>query len=397
MGCQPADASGAPGDFLPVIYATPSRRNTNLPSDGRLADGSARSLSEQLRELEAQLGSINEMSLPAPGQRSRLPMSLGRPIGLTQPEGFPRILSAGTDDDADSPPPARGGALRRGIAVAGSGLLLLTATAILPSLIWPHVQPPAPPVTETPAAAPRTERFAFAARDMALAPHAPASVSTPALLPARAAPEPIPEPRMAPDSAPSAGTTLEVAESDLASLNLPKIVSGVAPASTGTAVVIDGLPDTARVSPGIRIARDSWAVGIRDVDNAVLSLPRDTPERLDLVVRVVAADSHELAANRLHIRVLRTVGAAEPTRHTGSIPTAHFEPAAAVGAPVPEVIEPRPARKPAVVLKRTPAPSATPSPAWSTEISAWSQTAPSPQPPVERAPAWAPFGTRTAP
>ena len=351
-----------------------------MPSDDRYADGAtpARSLSEQLRELEAQLGHANEISLPAPGRRGRLPMSLGRPVGLTQPDGFPRILAAGPDArtlDDDAPPP-RGSALRRGVVAVGVGLVLLAATAILPSLISPHVRAPAQSIAEEPPISARTEHFASVARELALAPRAPAIVAPPAATA---------------DDQPAPATTLEVAESELASLNLPKIVSGVAPATTGTAVVIDGLPDTARLSPGIRVGRDSWAVGIRDVDNAVLSLPHDTPERLDLVVRVVAADSHELAANRLHIFVRRAANAAAPVR-AAAVSTAHFEPAAAVGALGLDAFVPLPARKPSPAAKPKASPAPSPTPAWPTAVSTWSPPPSSPSLlPVEKAPAWAPF------
>ncbi len=383
-----------------------------MPSQDRSVDDAhpARSLSEQLRELEAHLVSVNEISLPPAGRRTRLPTSLGRPLGLSQPDGFPRILTAGPDGRTleDDLPPAPPSALRRSIAVAGAGLLLLTATAILPSLIWPHVEPTAPTVVEETEVSARTGSFATAARELALAP--PAPVTAPAQLPSRAVPPPLaepaiptggtpqaaPEPATAIDArAPQPSTTLEVAESELSRLTVPRIVAGVAPTATGSAVVIDGLPADARVSPGIRIAPDAWAVGIRDVDYAVLSLPRDTPERLDLMVRVVAADSHELAANRLHIRVRRTANAAEAARAAAAspvaAPTAHFEPAAAVGEPGLEAVVALPLRKPAVVMKRTPAPS----PAWPTEVSAWTQAQPTaaPLPPVEKAPAWAPFGS----
>lgn len=372
-----------------------------MPSDDRHADAGtpARSLSEQLRDLEAELGYADEMSRPLQGRRSKLPMSLGRPIGLTQPDGFPRILTIGEDADPNyNRVPVRRSGLRRGVAVAGAVLTLFVLTAILPPLIWRYAEPPLPVAdVEVPSLSPgRTDQFAMVARDLARAPHAPTRLPTvdsliPPVETRRSTPEVAP---VAETAASTQATTLEVAESELPSLTLPKIVSGMAPASAGSAVVIDGLPGTARVLPGIRIARDSWAVGIRDVDYAVLSLPRDTPERLDLVVRVVAADSQQLAAKTLQIRVLRTAHATEPRRAaevpSQSAPRARFEPASGLGEPGLEAVVPLPERKPIVVLKRAPAPS----PAWPTSVSTWSQTETKPAPPLTRsdkAPAWSPF------
>ncbi len=199
--------------------------------------------------------------------------------------------------------------------------------------------------------------------------------------------------------------TLTVAEGDLARLSLPMLVSGGGRSWAGSAVVIDGLPADARVSHGMKIAPDTWTVGIADVGHAVLSLPRTTPDRLELFVRVVAADSHELAASALRIQVVRS-----PDRAAQIKPAAIFEPAAAQTEAGRE-IDPGPAGRQAVkVDRRRPVNPASPinPPAtqqakqqgnqkdWPTATSAWITEQRPALPPIGLAPTpkWAPFSDR---
>jgi len=149
-----------------------------VPFDDRTTDAgfAARSLSEQLRDLEAQLGPgsghEHDLSLPRGARRSTLPTHLGRPIGLTEPNGFPRIDRLIPDQGARVHPsqsePSPGAAFRRGATVIGVGLLLLATTAIVPPLFLRH---PVPVATESPEPAKivtvaRTERFAQSAREL---------------------------------------------------------------------------------------------------------------------------------------------------------------------------------------------------------------------------------------
>ena len=144
-----------------------------MPFDDRMSDGSAvRSLSEQLRDLEAQLGHENELSLPRVPRHTKLPTHLGRPIGLTRSNAFPRIphLNADPDDSAlqPEPPPSPGATLRRGLTVVGVGLLLLASTAIVPPLLLHRPVPKAAqsPLPDQFVTSQRTERFAQSAREL---------------------------------------------------------------------------------------------------------------------------------------------------------------------------------------------------------------------------------------
>jgi len=188
-------------------------------------------------------------------------------------------------------------------------------------------------------------------------------------------------------------TTLTIAEGDLPRVSLPMLVSGGGPAWAGSAVVIDGLPTGARLSHGIRIAPDSWTVGIADVADAVLSLPPTTPDRLELSVRVLAANSLELAASGLQINVLRSRGKAEPIA-----PAALFEPAAAETekGPEPDLGLSPPPRTAAKLDRSKRAPSSAKQPEWPTATSAWiaEQRAPAPLPGFAPMPSWAPFNDR---
>jgi hypothetical protein len=383
-----------------------------VPFDDRTTDGTSavRSLSEQLRDLEAQLCHENELSLPRIARRSKLPTHLGRPIGLVRPEGFPRLssLTADLDERSYQPEaaPSPGAAFRRGATIVGVGLLLLATTAIVPPLFLHHPVPQATPpqIPDQLVTPQRTERFAQSARELRDA--GPAAFSSPPPPPPQAQPV-LTQPAAAARPAPPPATahlhptiTLAVSENESARLDLPTIVTGMGSASTvGSAVVIDGLPDGTRVSHGIPIARDSWTVASSDVDSAVVFLPRNTPARLDLHVRVVAADSQELAANTLEIRVLRATDVTAPivpatdiaTAHHGAPPaTARFEPAAAEGQAAPDFIVSPPLRKPAL-------PRSARSPTWPTATSAWTLTSEDTPPPsatVEQPPPWAPFGSQ---
>ena len=307
-------------------------------SDGRLA---VRSLSEQLRDLEARLGHDNELSLPQVGRRTALPTHLGRPIGLTRLEDFPRIARLDADEPAPKPPLSRAAAMRRGATIVGAGLLLLATTAIVPPLFFRY---PTPAATQEPASdqvlAPlRTERFAQSAQQLRLA--GPATVSY-----LKQASTVVPS-----DSVPflRPTITLAVAKNETARVDLPTMISGLGAGSAGSAVVIDGLPVGTRVSHGLPIARDSWTVSSADVQSAVVFLPRNTPERVDLRVRVIAADSQELAANALEIRVLRAtdvtaVGAPAGDGITARPSTSRYEPTAAEGKAMPDPMVLQPPR-----------------------------------------------------
>jgi hypothetical protein len=322
------------------------------------------------------------------------------------------------DEDADLPVPPRPSTLRRHAIIGGCSLLLLSATAIIPS-VWHLTTQEAAPQATLPASsavqmALRTEQFA--ARGLGQA-HFGAPMSAPsealALAPTFAPPAALPAPIAMPETppttresrtptGPSPTTRLTVAESDLQRLSLPMLVSGGGPSWAGSAVIIDGLPAGARVSHGIKIAPDTWTVGIDDVSHAVLSLPPTTPDQLELSVRVLAANSHELAASALQIHVMRTSSA--PARIT---PAALFEPAAAETTHRP-VIEPEPVARQAVKVERprrpaSPAAPATPpvtqqvkQPEQPKATSAWVSTV-QPSAPVfgfAPAPKWSPFSER---
>jgi hypothetical protein len=320
-----------------------------------------RSLSEQLRVLEQQLNRLSDgrpVHLVHPKRQPHgLPMSLGRPIGLAPPVRAP-VLGVPErypgEDDGDTSAPSGRGAFRRPATVAACSLLLLSATAIVPS-IW-HLAAPVADLTTAsrPTAVPaevalRTEQFAHAARELAharLVPspaavmnEAPATVTTPPT-------PPVTRESRTPDAT-SPVTRLTVAEGDLQRLSLPMLVSGGGPSWSGSAVIIDGLPADARVSHGMKIAPDTWTVGIDDVSHAVLSLPPTTPDHIELSVRVLAANSHELAASALQIHVLRAPDAAAPIA-----PAAIFEPASAETAGGPE-IGPAPLTRQAVKVERS--------------------------------------------
>lgn len=379
-----------------------------MPFDDRTTDGTSavRSLSEQLRDLEAQLGYENELSLPRIARRSKLPTHLGRPIGLVRPEGFPRLSSLATDQNErfyqPEAAPSPGAAFRRGATIVGIGLLMLATTAIVPPLFLHHPVPQAtePQIPEPLVTPQRTERFAQSARELRDAGPAPVSSRRPPpqAQPFLTQPAAASRPELPPATAQLRPTiTVAVSENEPARLSLPTIVTGMGSASAGgSVIVIDGLPDGTRVSHGIPIARDSWAVSSSDVDSAVVFLPRNTPARLDLHIRLVAADSQELAANTLEIRVLRTTDVTGPIVPAGDIApaggappaTARFEPAAAEGQAATDFTVSPPLRKPAV----TPRPAR--SAAWPTATSAWtrnSQDTP-PSTAIEQPPPWAPFG-----
>lgn len=156
-----------------------------MPFDDLMPDGSAvGSLSEQLRDLEAQLGHDNELSLPPVARRTKLPTHLGRPIGITRADAFPRIRPLNADPDARAlqpePPPSTRATFRRGFTVVGVGLLLLASTAIVPPLLMHRPLPAAtqPPIPDELATSQRTDRFAQSARDLRDA--APGATSPPA-------------------------------------------------------------------------------------------------------------------------------------------------------------------------------------------------------------------------
>ncbi len=366
-----------------------------------------RSLSEQLRILEQQLNRLSgdrPVRLVHPTQQiSDLPMCLGRPIGLAAHPRAPMLgIPARDDGDAgDWDLPAARSTFRRRALIAGISLLLLSSTAVIPS-IW-HLAAPGTSDEEPPVMVSlRTEQFANAARELG---HPRFVEPAPAMPPSI-----MPGPSMEPGanhvgliSSPVA--TLTVAEGDLARLSLPMLVSGGGRSWAGSAVVIDGLPADARVSHGMKIAPDTWTVGIADVGHAVLSLPRTTPDRLELSVRVVAADSHELAASALRIHVVRSTD-----RAAQITPAAIFEPAAAVTEAGRE-IDPGPADRQAVkVDRRRPVNPASPAkpPAtqtakqqakqqeWATSTSAWVTEHRAAPPPSGAAPMpkWAPFSDR---
>ena len=353
-----------------------------------------RSLSEQLRVLERELSRVSGQIEPPVAPPMRLPTCLGRPIGVT-PVEFPSLASLTVGANARTLDPAvpttRGPSFGRTATIACASLLLLGTTAILPPLIWRYVEhaetstpelQPAEPQSE---ASLRTEGFAQSARQLGNI----RLVSAPAEPERHAVSASMPAPSRV-------TTTLTVPESELASLHLPAFVSDVGPARVGSAVMIEGLPADARVSHGIRIAPDSWCVGAAFVAHAVLSLPRNTPERLDVSVRVVAADSQELAANDVQIRVLRSADRTAPVipRTAGRpaitaavrpapLPTSRFEPAAGQSETALDIVAP-PSLRPAV------APGPAKPPARPPATSGWIlQTIP-----AEQTPSWAPFGNR---
>jgi len=380
-----------------------------------------RSLSEQLRILEQQLNRLSggePTGLVHP--TSRQPMSLGRPLGLAPPPrtpllGVPERYGDEDDDGEPADAPPRHGAFQRRTVIGAVSLLLLASTAVVPSLFWHTVLPDLSELEPPAVVVMRTEQFAFAARELRdvrlveTAPSGdnapePATVPAPLLSPAGTVPEAVPEvgpeagpaPVMDPGEEHARGpmrpsASLTVAESDLARLSLPMLVSGGGPAWAGSAVVIDGLPTGARLSHGMKIAPDTWTVGIADVGYAVLSLPRTTPDRLELSVRVLGADSHELAVSSLQIHVLRTRDSPAPIA-----PAAIFEPAAAETRSGPQ-IDPAPVSRQAVKVDRTkrPASPAKP-PERPTATSAWVSTVlpPASAPSLAPMPKWAPFGDR---
>jgi hypothetical protein len=169
-----------------------------VPFDDLTPDSSAaRSLSEQLRDLEVQLGHENELSLPPLARRTRLPTHLGRPIGITRAEAFPRIPPLNAEPEArlePEPPPSTRAKIRRGVTVAGVGLLLLASTAIVPPLLLAHR--PLPVATQAPipdqlVTSPRTERFAHSAQELRDATTPPAQARA-ILARQLVAPQPVP-------------------------------------------------------------------------------------------------------------------------------------------------------------------------------------------------------------
>jgi len=384
--------------------------STRLASYDQHAGGHdlPRSLSEQLRVLEQQLNRLSDsgpvhLVHPTP-QPYGIPTSLGRQIGVRAPVlGIPE-RRPGEDDADDADQPTRS-TFRRPATVAACSLLLLSATAIVPS-IW-HLAAPTPELTATSftATAPvevvlRTKQFAHAARELAQAAY-PAREAPQAAV----APAPVAAPQTPPDTresrtpaATSPVTRLTVAESDLQRLSLPMLVSGGGPSWAGSAVIIDGLPTEARVSHGMKIAPDTWTVGIADVGQAVLSLPATTPDHLELSVRVLAANSRELAASALQIHVLRSAGSPATIA-----PAAIFEPASAESTGGPD-IGPAPVSRQAVKVERSKRPAPPPKPPVTQQVqqpeppkatSAWvskvQPSAPTFGLAPERAPKWSPF------
>src|SRR5690606_22863013 len=140
----------------------------------------------------------------------------------------------------------------------------------------------------------------------------------------------------------------------------------------------------------------TWTVRIDDVGHAVLSLPPTTPDHLELSVRVLAANSHELAASALQIRVLRS-----PDVPAQIAPAAIFEPASAEMAGGPEIGR-APSSRQAVKVERSKRPAPPPRPPVTRQAeqpeqpkatSAWASTIlPSALPPAT-APvqSWSPF------
>lgn len=405
-----------------------------MASHGLKPDGSdlPRSLSEQLRILEQQLNRLSDsgsVRLVHPRQQPLgLPMSLGRPVGLAPPVRKPMLgvpEHFNDDDDTDwAGAPTRRRTFRRRAVISGVSLLLLSSTAVIPSL-W-HLAAPQAPIEEEARVAMslRTEQFAHTARELGqIRFSAPELAASPPTGPAEIAPPApdltsppsgtvVPMPAAGTSAAPSERyahanrapmTTLTVAESDLPRLSLPMLVSGGGgPSWAGSAIVIDGLPAGARVSHGLKIAPDTWTVGVADVAHAVLSLPPTTPDRLELSVRVLAANSHELAASGLQINVLRS-----SHRPAQIMPAARFEPAAAemeLGTDVEPRPAPRPTASPATRMtakterSKPPArPALIPAaqPEWSTTTSGdMSQQRASPSSGFAPLPSWAPFSDR---
>jgi hypothetical protein len=376
-----------------------------------------RSLSEQLRLLEQQLNRMNAASArPAQTMLEPFgqPMSLGRPLGVAPTLGVPDPYP---DDEDDTPAPARS-TFRRRAVIGGTSLLLLSATAIVPS-VWhfaaPGTVPQATSLTQPSIqVALRTDQFSHAARDLAqmslLPPAAPESSlpapAAPVVLPVPAPSEPTIQESRAPAGTSPPPTRLTVAESDLQRVSLPMLVSGGGPSWAGSAVIIDGLPSEARVSHGMKIAPDTWTVGIDDVNHAVLSLPPTTPDRLELAVRVLAPNSHELASSALQIHVVRTSAASATVA-----PAAIFEPAAAETANGPSIEPPLPISRQAVKVQRTKRPDGPPKPPVTQQVaqeakqpsnqserppaaaSAWVSTVlpPVPLPTPAPTPKWSPF------
>ncbi len=393
-----------------------------MASHGLKPDGGAlpRALSEQLRILELQrtrLRDSGSVRLVHPRQQPLgLPMSLGRPVGLAPPVRKPMLgVPEHFNDDEDTDragAPTRRRTFRRRAVISGVSVLLLSSTAVIPSL-W-HLAVPQAPIEEAQVAMSlRTEQFAHAARELGrirlpesgpakFAPSAPDLTSPPS----GNVPMPAAEPGTS--SNPGMGyaqtnrppmTTLTVAERDLPRLSLPMLVSGGGgPSWAGSAIVIDGLPAGARVSHGLKIAPDTWTVGVADVGRAILSLPPTTPDRLELSVRVLAANSHELAASGLQINVLRS--SHKPAQ---IVPAARFEPAAAEIEMGPE-IEPRPTASPTARMtakterSKPPArPAIMPAaqPEWSTTTSGdISEQRASPSSGIAPVPSWTPFSDR---
>ena len=164
-----------------------------MPFDDRTSDGAfpVRSLSEQLRDLEARLGHDSELPLPRAGRRTALPTYLGRPIGLTRLEGFSPIAQLDADEPQPKPPLSRAAAMRRGATVFGAGLLLLATTAIVPPLFLRYPLPSATqaPLPDQVSMPQRTEHFAQSARELRLA--EPTTIAHPSPVeraPVRAAP-----------------------------------------------------------------------------------------------------------------------------------------------------------------------------------------------------------------
>jgi hypothetical protein len=390
--------------------------STRLASNDHSASGHdlPRSLSEQLRILEQQLNRLSDsgpVQLVHPTRQPYgVPTSLGRQIGLAPPVlGVPERFP-GEDGAEDVDQPSRS-TFRRSASVAACSLLLLSGTAIVPS-IWHLAAPvaemtaaslPTPATAKPVEAALRTEQFAHAARELAQAGlliRAASVIDAPAASVQQApvaAPPPPPDTREGRTPAVTSPVTrLTVAESDLQRLSLPMLVSGGGPSWAGSAVIIDGLPAEARVSHGLKIAPDTWTVGIADVGHAVLSLPPTTPDHLELSVRVLAANSRELAASALEIHVLRTPDAPAPIA-----PAAIFEPASADTAGGPD-IGPAPVTRQAVKVERSRRPATPPKPPVTREAkqqdrptasSAWLSTVlpPAPPPAAASKQSWSPF------
>lgn len=226
-----------------------------------------------------------------------------------------------------------GAGVPRTLWLVGASTLVMTAMAIVLPLLAPRDEPgPSRPARRSTAPAmDRLALFAGAARSISVLPavttaleRSPGPVRVAAMAPSEAPPLRQAAPAVTPaassassTSPPSPRPILEMTaqEREFGLIALPLSVLGETTATPGAALLIQGLPEGTRLSRGMQVTEGGWLLYTADVERSRVSLPDDTPDNLQLTLRVIGRAGDELSVRRVRLNVLpdtETVTAAKP-------------------------------------------------------------------------------------